>query len=70
MDIIEEYVKEYSEKFRLDNPLKVVIDSGNGVAGLTGPQVFRNIGCQVVELYCDPDGTFPNHPADPLEKGP
>lgn len=47
--------------------LKVVVDAGNGVGGLVGPEVLRALGCEVVELYTEPDGTFPNHHPDPTE---
>lgn len=47
--------------------LKVVVDAGNGVGGLVGPAVLRGLGVEVVELYCDPDGNFPNHHPDPTE---
>ena len=53
---------------RLVNParrLKVVVDAGNGVAGLYGPDLLRRIGCEVVELHCESDGSFPNHLPDP-----
>jgi phosphomannomutase/phosphoglucomutase len=46
-------------------PLKVVVDAGNGTGGLFGPQMLRQIGAEVVELYCDADGRFPNHHPDP-----
>ena len=50
----------------LPAPLRVVVDAGNGVAGLTAPEALRRLGCEVNELYCDPDGRFPNHHPDPL----
>jgi phosphomannomutase/phosphoglucomutase len=46
-------------------PLKVVLDSGNGTAGLCAPDVIRSMGCEVIELYSEPDGRFPNHHPDP-----
>jgi phosphomannomutase len=49
----------------LSRPIKVVIDSGNGVAGATAPQLFRALGCDVVELFSEVDGNFPNHHPDP-----
>src|SRR5262249_13143424 len=49
----------------LARPLKVVVDAGNGVAGTFAPQLLRRLGCEVVELYCESDGTFPNHLPDP-----
>lgn len=45
--------------------LKVVVDAGNGVGGMVGPAVLRGLGVEVIELYCDPDGRFPNHHPDP-----
>lgn len=48
-----------------ERPLKVVLDCGNGVAGVVAPQIFRAIGCQVRELFCEVDGAFPNHHPDP-----
>jgi len=45
--------------------LKVVVDGGNGVGGLVGPDLLRALGCEVIELYCEPDGRFPNHHPDP-----
>jgi phosphomannomutase/phosphoglucomutase len=49
----------------LARPMKVVVDTGNGVAGLFAPEMLRRLGCEVVELYTDPDPTFPNHLPDP-----
>jgi phosphomannomutase len=48
-------------------PLKIAVDAGNGMAGLTTPQVFRHLPCTIVPLYFELDGTFPNHEANPLE---
>ena len=50
---------------RPPRPLKVVVDAGNGVAGLWAPDVLRRLGCDVLELFCESDGTFPNHLPDP-----
>jgi len=50
---------------RLEHPLRVVVDSGNGTGAVLGPQVYRDMGCQVIELYCTMDGNFPNHHPDP-----
>lgn len=64
-----EPLKEYSdyvvERIRVDRKLKVVVDAGNGTAGEVAPEIFRRLGCEVVELYCRPDGSFPNHLPDP-----
>ena len=46
-------------------PLKVVIDAGNGPSGIIAAPLYRRMGCEVIELYCQPDGTFPNHHPDP-----
>jgi phosphomannomutase/phosphoglucomutase len=48
------------------NGIKVVVDAGNGTAGLVAPQLMRALGCEVIELYCEPDGNFPNHHPDPV----
>ena len=48
-------------------PFRIAIDAGNGMAGRTVPYVFKHLGCQVIPLYFDLDGTFPNHPASPIE---
>ncbi|MDX8396346.1 MAG: phosphomannomutase/phosphoglucomutase [Mariprofundaceae bacterium] len=49
----------------LNRPLKVVIDAGNGPSGIIAAPLYRRMGCDVIELYCEPDGTFPNHHPDP-----
>jgi phosphomannomutase/phosphoglucomutase len=54
-----------SRLVRVARRLKVVVDAGNGVAGLYAPELLRRIGCEVVELYCESDGRFPNHLPDP-----
>ncbi|HHN64874.1 MAG TPA: phosphomannomutase/phosphoglucomutase [Nitrospirae bacterium] len=70
VDIIERYRSYMLERFSyLDSPeyrrLKVVVDPGNGTAGLVIPEILESIGCDVVRLYCEPDGRFPNHHPDP-----
>lgn len=50
---------------KLARPMKIVIDCGNGVAGVIAPQLLRALGCEVIALFCDVDGTFPNHHPDP-----
>jgi len=56
-----------SSQANADSPeaIKVVIDAGNGTGGLVGPALLRSLGCRVVELYCEPDGSFPHHHPDP-----
>ncbi|HZH42864.1 MAG TPA: phosphomannomutase/phosphoglucomutase [Lysobacter sp.] len=66
-DISEDYVQRIAGDIQLERPLKVVVDAGNGVAGDIGPRVLRAIGAEVVPLYCEIDGTFPNHHPDPSE---
>ena len=60
-----EYLDTVARLVRPARPLKVVVDAGNGVAGPWAPDVLRRLGCEVVELYCESDGTFPNHLPDP-----
>jgi phosphomannomutase/phosphoglucomutase len=67
-DVVTPYQHCIQQKVRLARPLKVVIDAGNGVNGPLAVQVIRDLGCQVIPLYCEPDGTFPNHPSDPAEE--
>jgi phosphomannomutase len=50
---------------KLSRPMKIVIDSGNGIAGASAPGIFRALGCEVVELFSEVDGNFPNHHPDP-----
>ncbi|MDO8959170.1 MAG: phosphomannomutase/phosphoglucomutase [Rhodocyclaceae bacterium] len=50
---------------RVSRPMKLVVDCGNGVAGAFAPELFRRMGCEVAELFCAVDGTFPNHHPDP-----
>ncbi|HET7126507.1 MAG TPA: phosphomannomutase/phosphoglucomutase [Lysobacter sp.] len=66
-DIGQDYVDRISSDVQADRRLKVVVDAGNGVAGGLGPRVLEAIGVDVEELYCEIDGTFPNHHPDPSE---
>jgi phosphomannomutase/phosphoglucomutase len=61
----EAYVARIAGDVKLARPMKVAVDCGNGVAGAIAPRVFRALGCQVTELFCEVDGTFPNHHPDP-----
>ncbi|MBI5754977.1 phosphomannomutase/phosphoglucomutase [Candidatus Peregrinibacteria bacterium] len=65
--IFPNYLSEMKKKIKIKKPLKLVIDAGNGTAGAFAPELFRAWGMEVVELYCDLDGRFPNHPANPEE---
>lgn len=64
-DAAEEYLRQLATRITLARPLKVVVDCGNGVAGLTAPALFSHLGCEVVELFCEVDGHFPHHHPDP-----
>jgi phosphomannomutase/phosphoglucomutase len=61
----EDYFATMTKLARLARPLRVVVDAGNGVAGSYAPELLRRIGCDVIELYCESDGSFPNHLPDP-----
>ncbi|NMG53144.1 phosphomannomutase/phosphoglucomutase [Aromatoleum aromaticum] len=63
--VIDAYLDRVTADVKLARPMKIVIDCGNGVAGAVAPQLFRRLGCELVELFCDVDGTFPNHHPDP-----
>ena len=65
--MIPAYLDRIASDIRLARPLKVVLDCGNGVAGLTAGPLIRRLGCEVTELYCDVDGNFPNHHPDPSD---
>ena len=60
-----EYLGVISEDIHIGRPMTVVLDCGNGVAGELGPKLLKTLGCEVTELFCDIDGTFPNHHPDP-----
>jgi len=66
-EIIDNYIERIVSDIKLKRKMKIVIDSGNGVAGATAPQVFRGIGCDVIDLFSEVDGTFPNHHPDPSQ---
>ncbi len=61
----EDYFTTVSGLVTLRRPLKIVVDAGNGIAGAYAPELLRRIGCDVVELHCESDGSFPNHLPDP-----
>ena len=61
----DEYWDAITSRVKLGRRLKVVVDAGNGIAGVFAPELLRRLGCEVVELYCESDGTFPNHLPDP-----
>ena len=64
-DALSPYLKQITDDVQLTKPLKVAIDCGNGVAGVCAEALFQQLGCDVVPLYVEIDGTFPNHHPDP-----
>jgi phosphomannomutase / phosphoglucomutase len=67
-DTLEEYISTIVGKVKLSRPLKVALDTGNGVAGICMPRVLKEIGCEVVEVFTELDGRFPNHLPNPEEE--
>ena len=65
MDIVPEYSARIANDCRLARPMKIVVDSGNGIPGASAPAILRALGCEVIELYSEVDGDFPNHHPDP-----
>jgi phosphomannomutase/phosphoglucomutase len=65
VDIGAAYIKRITDDVKLVRPFKVIIDAGNGITGVLAPQLVRALGCEVVELFCEIDGHFPNHHPDP-----
>ena len=66
-DIRPAYLERIASDVTLARPLRIVVDCGNGVAGATAPELYRRLGCTVRELYCEVDGSFPNHHPDPSQ---
>ncbi|MCK4842738.1 MAG: phosphomannomutase/phosphoglucomutase [Methylococcales bacterium] len=62
---INEYIGTIAEDIHIERPMKIVIDCGNGAAGKLAPVLFKTLGCEVIELFCDINGSFPNHHPDP-----
>ena len=65
LDLLPKYHKRILKDVKLKRKLKIVVDAGNGVGGKVGTDLFRKMGCEVIEMYCDVDGNFPNHHPDP-----
>ncbi len=65
LDVLTDYTQRIVGDIRLARPMKIVVDSGNGIAGASAPGIFRALGCEVIELFSEVDGTFPNHRPDP-----
>ena len=66
-DVCGAYVSRIVGDVKLARPMKIAVDCGNGVAGALGPELFRRLGCDVTGLFCEIDGTFPNHHPDPSQ---
>ncbi len=64
-DILEEYMRYIEGNITLKKKLRVVVDGGNGTGGITAPELYRRLGAEVIPIYCDVDGRFPNHHPDP-----
>src|SRR5574343_417588 len=64
-DIKAAYVEKIVGDVKLARPMKIVMDCGNGVAGAIAPELFKRLGCEIIPLFCDVDGNFPNHHPDP-----
>ncbi|WP_449241723.1 phosphomannomutase/phosphoglucomutase [Desulfovibrio sp.] len=65
-DVIPSYLDELSSQLRVSRPIKVVVDGGNGAAGEITAELLERVGCEVIRLFCEPDGGFPNHHPDPV----
>jgi phosphomannomutase len=65
VDVSAAYQDRIASDIQLARPMKIVIDSGNGIAGASAPAIFRALGCEVIELFSEVDGNFPNHHPDP-----
>ena len=64
-DVVPAYIAKIVGDVKLSRPMKIVMDCGNGVAGAVAPELFKRLGCELVELFCEVDGHFPNHHPDP-----
>ena len=67
IDVLEDYISEITNEVKLKRPMSIAVDCGNGVAGPSAIKLFSQLGCQVTDLYCEVDGTFPNHHPNPSE---
>jgi phosphomannomutase/phosphoglucomutase len=66
-NVLDAYVERIAGDVKLARNFHVAIDCGNGVAGMLAPRLFKRLGCEVTELFCEVDGTFPNHHPDPAQ---
>ena len=67
-DAIKPYIAQLLNNISIDRGIRIGVDSGNGTGGITALPVLKKLGCEISELFCEPDGSFPNHPADPTVK--
>jgi phosphomannomutase / phosphoglucomutase len=67
VDVAPDYIEKIVSDVLAERRLKLVVDCGNGIPGAIAPQVLEGVGCEVIPLYCDVDGTFPNHHPDPSD---
>jgi phosphomannomutase/phosphoglucomutase len=66
-DLVDAYVHRIASDVKLARPFRIAVDCGNGVAGMLAPKLYRALGCEVEELFCEVDGRFPNHHPDPSQ---
>jgi phosphomannomutase/phosphoglucomutase len=64
-NVLADYIQCVFDRVKVSRSVKVVVDGGNGCFGIVGPQLLKRIGANIIELYCEPDGNFPNHHPDP-----
>lgn len=67
VDVLDDYINTITKEVTLKRPMSIAVDCGNGVAGPTAMQLFSKLGCTTNDLFCDVDGTFPNHHPNPSE---
>ena len=67
IDIIPEYIDYITNNITLNKKIKVVVDAGNGTGGITAPTLYKKLGADVIDIFCDVDGKFPNHHPDPTK---
>ena len=67
-EVVNDYIKRIIGDVKTTRSIKVVVDCGNGIAGSVAPRLLREFGCEVIELFCDVDGNFPNHHPNPSEE--
>lgn len=67
LELKDAYIQRITSDINIKRQLKVVVDCGNGVAGAIAPTLFKKLGCDVIEMFCEVDGTFPNHHPDPSQ---